>query len=44
MPDFTQQEKDVLFKLPRSPKDLSDIINVIEGYAGNYYWEVLGAF
>lgn len=43
-PEFTEAEKLVLFKIPRTPANFSALIQVIKGYTVTSYYYVLSAF
>lgn len=44
MPDFSPEERDKIFRVPKSPMDLYNITKVLEKYTQNYPFYVLFAF
>ena len=44
MPVFTQEEKKIIFRIPRSGKQLSELSQVIKAYSETYNYEVLAGF
>ena len=44
MPVFTIQEKEILYRIPRTGKELNDIALVIKSYSESNYYEVMAAF
>ena len=43
-PSFTEEQKTILFKLPRSPQDFLDLISVVKIYISNSYYYTMSAF
>lgn len=44
MPVFTDAEKDIILRIPRTGKELNDIAQVIKHYSETNYYEVMAAF
>lgn len=44
MPVFSDEEKNILMRIPRSGKELNDIAAVIRSYSESNYYEVMAAF
>jgi hypothetical protein len=44
MPHFSEEERDKIFRVPKSPMDLYNITKVLEKYTENYPYYVLFAF
>jgi uncharacterized membrane protein YdjX (TVP38/TMEM64 family) len=44
MPNFSEEERGMIFRIPKSPMDLYNITKVLEKYTQNYPFYVLFAF
>lgn len=44
MPNFSDEERGMIFRIPKSPMDLYNITKVLEKYTQNYPFYVLFAF